>query len=246
MPGVREHAGRGLGEIPRPALHVGEIRQVVQSDVHRAVGTRGEPTDHAVLPARDRGETRIDVVHDVDHVALEPSAPGVRPLGVREVAAADPPVRVDKDHRPGTPHAQLVVKPHVHVGDVNEHARLTGRPVKQVEHREAPLRAVVRRQVGEVVGSATQRLGVKVDDHEAAASSPAEVHERRETAVETVVLGVAVGPSQAGGEHRCRHHNRSQPCRRPPHPPTLRLNVPDAGSARRALDLPREDAMRRM
>ena len=154
--GLGEHSRAGLCEVARPRLRVREVRQMVERDVDRAVGTRGEAADDPILAARDRGITLIDVVHDIDHVALEGARGGVGPLGVGEHATADPSVGVDEDHRSRVPQAELVVEPDVHVGDVHEHLGLAGRPVQQVVDGVVPAWAVVRREVDEVAGVSVQ------------------------------------------------------------------------------------------
>ena len=93
------------------------------------------------------------------------------------------------------PSAELVVQPHVEVGDVDEHLGLARHPVQQVEHRVALGRLVAGREVHEVVRAAVQGRRIEVDVEQApgarrggssrpsqtpgAASTPARSYRRR-------------------------------------------------------------------
>ena len=200
--GVGEHAAAGLGEVARPDLDRCEVREMVQRDIDRAIGTGGEPADHPVDAIGQRREMAVDVVHDIEHVALVAARCCVGPLGVGVDTAADPAVGEDEDHRPGLPGAEQVVEPHVEIGDRHEHMRLAGHAVQQVVDGVALGRRIARRQVDHVVRAAVQRLGTEVDAEQAAGAGPGELHDAREAAVQVVVLAVRVGADGTHQQHR--------------------------------------------
>src|SRR5579875_3331662 len=214
--GAEDRADRVGALVPRPALDDAELVRAVEGDVDRAVPALGEARDCARRRLGNRPEAVVDRPHEVPPDEGRPAVArrdAVRPLLVGELSGGA--VGHDEDQRLGLVPRDEVVLDHAHPHRVEEGPRPAGEAVQEVENRIAlGARVVARRQIDDDLLAASAQGGAADEDRLLAArlGDVGGVLRRREAAVDTVVVRVALDAQTADREEADERPHRQSGC----------------------------------